>query len=149
MPRRMLFAVLAGLLAAGAHAQGGLRLPAEAAAPKPAAAAEDERVLAVQGIFECLATGLPDGGWRRASAEVVEIAAGGEGRTFKGSFSYLPRAEGAEPADLVPCDSREAAARIYALNDFLEPEQRQWKAARLVFTSDGRFELDYDYGGTR
>ena len=128
MPRRALLAVLAAFLAAGARA------------------GEDERVRAVQEIFDCLAAGLPAGDWREARAEVAEIASEGTGRTFKGTFSYLPRGEGAGPADLVPCDSREAAARVYALNEFLEPERRNWKAVRLVYTSEGRFELDYDYG---
>lgn len=127
---RVLAAVLASILCASARA------------------GEDERVRAVQEIFECLAAGLPQG-WRRAWAEVVELPADGEGRRFEGRFYYLPGAQGAAPADLAPCDTREAAARIYALNDFLEPGRRQWKAATLAFTSDGRFELDYDYGGTR
>jgi len=128
MSRRVLVGLLAAALCAGVRA------------------AEDERVRAVQEIFDCLAAGLPAGGWREARAEVAEIAGEGGARTFKGMFYYLPRAEGAEPAELAPCDSREAAARIYALNQFLEPERRNWKAVRLVYTSEGRFELDYDYG---
>lgn len=49
-------------------------------------------------------------------------------------------------AGQVPCNAREVAERVYALNDFLEPERRRWKAATLVFTGDGKFELKYDYG---
>ncbi len=152
MSRRLIIAVLAATVAGDAYAQIGLRLPADLSAPKPAAKAkqkpavvdENERVKAAQRIFECVAAGLP-GDWRRAWAEVTEIATDGNERRFEGRFYYLPEAEGAEPVDLAPCDTREVAERIYALNDYLEPEQRRWQAATLIFTRDGKFELKYDY----
>jgi len=45
----------------------------------------------------------------------------------------------------MPCDARDVAQRVYKLNDFLEPEKRLWKVATLTFTSDGKFEIKYDY----
>lgn len=152
MSRRILLAVLAAAFAAGAHAQFGLRLPAAQPAPEPGAKAEqkpavadkNERIKAVQQIFACIAAGLP-GDWRRAWAEIAELAADGRERSFEGKFYYLPQAEGAKPTDLVPCSAREVAERVYELNDFLDPAERQWKAATLVFTNDGKFELKYDY----
>ncbi|MFY9314215.1 MAG: hypothetical protein WAO95_01495 [Burkholderiales bacterium] len=152
MSKRILLAALAAGLAGSAHAQFGLRPPAANPAPEPAAeakqksaaAVETERVEAVQRIFECVAAGLPRE-WRRAWAEIVETAADGKERSFEGKFYYLPEAEGAEPAALVPCSAREVAERVYALNYFLAPDRRRWKVATLVFTSDGKFELKYDY----
>lgn len=153
MSKRILLAALAAGSAGGAHAQIGLKPPGAKPPPKPAveakrksaAAVETERAEAVLRIFECLATGLPRQR-RRGWAEIVETAADGKEHSFEGKFYYLPEAEGAEPAALVPCSAREVAERVYALNDFLEPEQRRWKAATLVFTGDGKFELKYDYG---
>jgi hypothetical protein len=37
------------------------------------------------------------------------------------------------------------AQNVYKLNDFLEPDKRQWKVATLTFTSEGKFEIKYDY----
>jgi hypothetical protein len=35
---------------------------------------------------------------------------------------------------------------VIALGAELPAEQRRWKEARLTFTSDGKFNLNYDYG---
>lgn len=152
MSRRLLLAALAAALAAGAHAQTGLKPPAAKSAPKaaakakqkPAAVEENEGVKAVEQIFTCIAAGLPRE-WRRAWVVVTELSGSDKERSFEGKFYYSLDAEGGKPVDLVPCDAREAAQRVYALNDFLEPERRQWKVATLIFTRDGKFELKYDY----
>jgi len=98
----------------------------------------------VETIFACVAQGLPQG-WQRAWVVVTELTADGKERSFEGKFHYSLDPGGANPVALVPCNAREVAERVYALNEYLEYEKRQWKAATLVFTSDGKFELKYDY----
>lgn len=152
MSRRILLAVLAAALALGAHAQQGLKLPptqskqkaATKTQKKPAADQDNAGVKAVETIFACLAAGLPQG-WRRAWVVVTELSGGDKERTFEGKFQYSLDAAGADPVDLVPCDARDVAQRVYKLNDFLEPEKRAWKVATLTFTSDGKFEIKYDF----
>jgi len=152
MAKHILFALLAAALSLPAQAQTGLKPPAEIskpkasakAAPKPAADEENLGVKAVERIFACVAEGLPKE-WRRAWVIVTEIAGDGKERSFEGKFFYSLDAGGAKPAELVPCDARRAAQGVYELNDFLEPEKRGWKVATLIFLSDGKFELKYDY----
>jgi hypothetical protein len=127
------------------HAQSGLKPPPSK--PKPATQAEEERagVQAIEKIFACLAAGLPPE-WRRAWVVVTELESDAKERRFEGKFFYSLDPAGAKPVDLVPCSAREVAQGVYALNEFLEPEKRQWKVATLVFTrEDGKFELKYDY----
>lgn len=152
MLRRFLAAVLVASLAAGVHAQTVTKPAAAKPAPKAAAkptqkpAAQDDTagVQAIEKIFACVAAGLPQG-WRRASVIVTELSGDDKERTFEGKFHYSLEAAGANPVALVPCNAREVAERVYALNDFLEYEKRQWKTATLIFTSDGKFEIKYDY----
>ena len=154
---RILACCTAIALAAGvAHAQSGLKPPAQKSKPaasakkpastakKPAAEGMSEGEKAVHEIFACLAAGLPEG-WRRAWVVVTEIAGDDKTRSFEGRFFYSLDPEGAQPATLVPCDAREAARRVYDLNEFLEPAQRRWKAATLTYTREGDFQLKYDY----
>lgn len=147
--QRILAAIFASAFALSAHAQTGLKPPAKpkaaAKAPQKAAAEEDNPgVRAVEKIFTCVAEGLPKD-WRRAWVVVTELSSGDKERNFEGKFHYSLDASGANPVALVPCNARQVGEGVYALNDFLEPEQRQWKVATLVFTSDGKFELKYDY----
>ena len=152
MFKRIMLAALAGGLALGANAQGGLKPPADQSKPaaaaktqkKPATARDNPGVKAVEKIFACVAAGLPKG-WRRAWVVVSELSGDDKERTFEGKFQYSLDAAGSDPVDLVPCDARDVAQRVYKLNDFLEPEKRQWKVATLTFTSDGKFEIKYDY----
>ena len=152
MSRRIVFAVFAASLALGAHAQEGLKAPATQSRPaaaaktqkKPAIGQDNPGAKEVEKIFACVAAGLPEG-WRRAWVVVTELSGGDKERTFEGKSQYSLDAAGSNPVDLVPCDAREVAQRVYALNDFLEPEKRQWKVATLTFTSDGKFEIKYDY----
>jgi hypothetical protein len=151
MSKRILLAAFAAAFALGAQAQSGLKAPAAKSKPKAAAAQkkpaqgeEEPGVKEIRKIFDCLAASLP-GEWRRAWVVVTEIASDGRERSFEGKFYYSLDPEGAKPANLVPCNAREVAEGVYALNEFLEPERRQWKVATLVFLSDGKFELKYDY----
>ena len=147
----LLFA-LAASLAVTVHAQTATKPAAAKPAPKaalkspqkPTAQEDSDGVKAVEQIFACVAKGLPEG-WRRAWVVVTEVSGDDKERTFEGKYHYSLDAAGGTPLALVPCNAREVAERVYALNDFLEFEKRQWKIATLIFTSDGKFELKYDY----
>jgi hypothetical protein len=135
--------------ALSAGAQGtGLKPPATSTPSKPAAkaAAEEDNpgVKAVEKIFGCVADGLPKE-WRRAWVVVTELSGDDKERNFEGKFFYSLDDAGAKPVALVPCNAREVAQGVYKLNDYLEFEKRNWKVATLVFTTDGKFEIKYDY----
>ena len=151
--------LLACAFALNASAQGtGLKPPATSTPSKPAAkpaekkppgkkqAAEEDNpgVKAVEKIFRCVAEGLPKE-WRRAWVVVTELSGDDKERNFEGKFFYSLDDAGAKPVALVPCNAREVAQGVYALNDYLEFEKRRWKVATLVFTTDGKFEIKYDY----
>lgn len=111
---------------------------------KPAAEEDNPGVKAVEKIFGCVAEGLPKE-WRRAWVVVTELTGDDKERSFEGKFFYSLDDAGAKPVALVPCNAREVAQAVYGLNDYLEFEKRKWKVATLVFTSDGKFEIKYDY----
>jgi len=117
-----------------------------AAQPLQGAAAEADSagVKAIEAIFACVAQGLPEG-WQRAWVVVTEMSGTGKERTFEGRFTMSLEAASDKRWDFVPCNARSVAEGVYGLNDFLEPEKRQWKVATLLFTPDGKFELKYDY----
>jgi len=145
--------------ALSANAQGtGLKLPEtttkskpagkpaekKPAEKKPAAEEDNPGVKAVEKIFGCMAEGLPKE-WRRAWVIVTELSGDDKERNFEGKFFYSLDDAGAKPVALVPCNAREVAQGVYGLNDFLEFEKRKWKVATLIFTTDGKFEIKYDY----
>ncbi|HTN27161.1 MAG TPA: hypothetical protein VL180_05200 [Burkholderiales bacterium] len=152
MLRLIIGAACVALLIASAQAQttqkpGGTGLkptPAAGAQKKPAAEEANAGVKAVEKIFSCVADGLPKE-WRRAWVVVTELEQGDKERKFEGQFFYSLDDAGKTPVVLKPCDAREVAEGVYKLNDFLEYEKRQWKTATLIFTSDGKFEIKYDY----
>jgi hypothetical protein len=152
MLRLIIGAACVALLIASAQAQttqepGGTGLkpkPAAAAQKKPAAEEENAGVKAVEKIFGCVADGLPKE-WRRAWVVVTELQQGDKERKFEGQFFYSLDDAGKQPLVLKPCDARQVAEGVYKLNDFLEYEKRGWKVATLIFTSDGKFEIKYDY----
>lgn len=142
--------VFACAFALNASAQGtGLKAPekskpAAKSEKKPAAEEDNPGVKAVEKIFGCVAKGLPKE-WRRAWVVVTEISGDDKERSFEGKFFYSLDDAGAKPVALVPCDARQVAQGVYSLNDYLEYEKRGWKIATLLFTSDGKFEIKYDY----
>ena len=147
-----LAASLACAFALAGHAQlkndkpagTGLKPKPSAAAPqKPAAEETNAGEKAVEEIFGCIAAGLPKE-WRRAWVVVTELGSGEKERKFEGKFEYSLDDAGKDPKPLAPCNAREVAENVYKLNDFLEPEKRQWKVATLTFTSDVKFEINYD-----
>lgn len=159
MSSRLLVAGIALAVAFGAAAQTGLKVPKAGTKPpstkapakqpaKPDLAISDEaeRSKTIEQIFACLALGLPKDWWR-AWAEIVEReeTAWNE-RSFESRSFYLTDAERTKAQDLKPCDAKEVAELTFSLNQFLDPEKRRWKLARLTFGRDGSFELKYDYG---
>lgn len=154
-PIRIVVLLAACVFASYASAQAtGLKPPPEKATkPKPASKAQKKPgeteednpgVQAVEKIFKCVAAGLPKE-WRRAWVVVTELTGGDKERSYEGKFHYSLDPEGTKPVPLVPCNPREVAQGVYALNEFLEHEKRAWKVATLTFTSDGKFEIKYDY----
>ena len=149
MLRSLVCLMCAAAVSLGGHAAEGLKPPAakpaeKAAEKKPAAEEDNPGVKAVERIFGCVAEGLPKE-WRRAWIVVTELSGDDKERSFEGKFFYSLDPGGQKPVALVPCNAREVAQGVYGLNDFLEYEKRGWKVATLVFTSDGKFELKYDY----
>lgn len=118
--------------------------PAPDPAPRSSAAEDSAGVQAIEAIFACVAQGLPEG-WQRAWVIVTELSATGGERSFEGRFLVSLEPTGDQRWKFVPCNSLDVAQRVYALNDFLQPEKRQWKVATLLFTPEGKFELKYDY----
>jgi hypothetical protein len=117
-----------------------------AQAPTPApipAAAETPGTKALEEIFVCLAAGLPKD-WRTATVEVIDIGTDGGERRFEGRYTYTREKE-SKTLKLEPCDAAGPAKSVYQLNQYLEPEKRQWKRAILTFRSEGKFDLKYDY----
>jgi hypothetical protein len=152
-PASSIFVLLfACAFALSAGAEGtGLKPPQKSTSSKPAAkakkpAAEEDNpgVKAVEKIFGCVAKGLPKE-WRRAWVVVTELSGDDKERSFEGKFFYSLDDAGTKPLALVPCDARQVAQGVYSLNDYLEYDKRSWKIATLVFTSDGKFEIKYDY----
>ena len=134
-----------------AHAQ--LRLPSQGGgsglqaapqpAPKPAAQPEGSSAdKVVQEIANCILAGAPQG-WRTAGVEVNELENDGKQRQFEARYFHTG-ADG-KRVELVPCDAREPALNVYRLNSALDPDKRDWVRATLSFTSEGKFELKYDY----
>ena len=146
-------AVCAALLIAGAQAQtstapnaaGGLKpKPAAGTDKRTAQEGDNPGVKAVEKIFGCIAKGLPKD-WHRAWVVVTELSGDEKERKFEGKFLYSVDPGGTNPQPLVPCNARQVGEDVYSLNEYLEAEKRQWKVATLTFTSDGKFEIKYDY----
>ncbi len=96
----------------------------------------------VQDIANCLLETLPKD-WKIARIEVIELSRDGKEREFEAKYFYA----GADGKDksFTPCDVREPAVNVYRLNRALEPAKRQWKKATLLLSSEGKFDLKYDY----
>lgn len=155
MPWRTLFLAAVLAFSASAIAQSGLKVPkagakppAAATKPKPAAATDDEaeRAKTIERIFECLASGLPQDWWRAWAEFAEKEETAWNERSIEGRFFYLTNTERTKPQDLKSCDAKEVAELTFSLNQFLDPDKRRWKSARLEFGRDGSFELKYDYG---
>ena len=122
--------------------------PNPAAPATPASSGTEEKSspeAVVQEIANCVMAGLP-AGWTMAQIDVREIGRKDMERNFEAIYSYLDADGKAGP--FTPCDPREPALNVYKLNGALEPAKRNWIRATLVFSSEGKFELQYDYAPT-
>ena len=100
----------------------------------------------LEAILGCMAAGLPQG-WKRTWVVVTDTGTLRGTRSFNAQFFYAMREADTKGVPLKPCNSRQVAEAVYALNKYLPSfEQRQWKEAKLVFSDEGRYNLSYDYG---
>ena len=111
----------------------------------PAQAQKQPDPKEVQEIFDCLAVGLPKD-WKKAWVVMTEVVDTGKQRRIEGKFFYATAASDKEGRPLSTCGAAQVAQGVNALNAALAPEQRRWKQAKLTFTSEGKFDLHYDYG---
>lgn len=111
----------------------------------PAQAQNQPDAKAIQEIFDCLAVGLP-GDWKKAWIVVNEIQVPGKERRFESKSFYAVKAADKAGKPLSTCSAETVARGVYALSAGLPAEQRGWKEAKLTFTSEGKFDLHYDYG---
>jgi len=100
---------------------------------------------AIQEIFDCLAVGLPKD-WTRAWVVVTEIADAGKERRFESQSFYADSPAAVAGKPLATCGAEVVARGVIALSADLPAEQRRWKQARLTYSSEGKFDLAYDYG---
>ena len=113
-----------------------------AAAAKPAVAAGRPDPRLIENIFACFSPGLPNE-WRKAWVVLNEN--GPDRSKLDAKFFYAVRDSDNEGQAFTPCNARAVADSVYSLNDLLTPEQRRWGSARLMITSEGAYELKYDY----
>jgi hypothetical protein len=111
---------------------------------KPAASGPDPKVF--QEIYACLAPGLAPG-WAKAWVAVTELdrTDDGKSRNYEGLFRYSLKLSDDEGEELSPCDTAFVIKNMGDMNEFLKPEQRNWVSMILTYTSDGRYEMKYDY----
>jgi len=127
---------------------GSSSIPPAGSAPAAGSGAStdsDEKSSAeavVQKIADCVLPGLP-ADWTMAQIDVREVARKDKERSFEAIYSYLDANGKAGP--FTPCDQKEPALNVYKLNGALEPSKRNWIRATLVFSKEGKFELQYDY----
>lgn len=99
----------------------------------------------LEEIFTCMASGLP-ANWKKAWVVVTETSNASGTRNFEARFFYSTSAADSTGRPLRPCNERQVAEAVYALNKYLPTfDQRQWKSARLQFGDDGSFNISYDY----
>ena len=99
----------------------------------------------IQEIFECLAVGLPKD-WNRAWMSVTQVAGGGAQGEFEGRFFYATSSTDVAGKPLSICGAQTIAQAISRLRADLPADKRGWKGLKLTFTSEGKFDLYYDYG---
>lgn len=143
--KRLLLALLLAVPVAAANAQApAAKPPAEAPAAKPAAEPPQAKIL--QEVFDCISGELP-ADWRAAWVNVLEVgrSADRKTRSFEANMRYTNKEGDYDGEPLKPCDSAKVIQAVGDLNEFLKPEERAWTVAQLIFLSDGKFEIRYDY----
>jgi hypothetical protein len=118
---------------------------AEPAKPAPGPGQEPDPAI-LQGIMECLAEGLPKD-WKKAWFVVKEIDRNEQRsmRQFEANFFYATNPADNKGRRLKPCGAERVVDGVSALNDYLPENQQRWTSATFNFTSDGKFEVKYDF----
>jgi len=110
----------------------------------PAHAQQQPDPKTIQEIFDCLAVGLPKD-WKKAWVVVSDLGEAGKERKYEGKFYYATSPADDAGTPLVTCSAQQVANSVLTLSAALPADQRRWKQARLTFTSEGKFDLHYDY----
>ena len=135
---KRIVAFLLALAAIAAQAQG-------AAKPEPSPGQPpDPKIL--EGVFACLAQGLPPD-WKKAWFVIDEVGRSDEGtkRHFEANFFYAMSVDDVRGSPLTPCGAERVLEGVSALNAYLPEQQRRWTGATFSFTSEGRYDVKYDY----
>jgi hypothetical protein len=146
--RKLIVAALASCLAAPALAQ--LRMPgqkppaAESSRPSGFAQQQAPDPAVIERMFGCLAPGLPKD-WKKTWVTVTAETPGEVPGKFQISAFYASDMADRKGQPVKPCGWDPFVEGFFALNQSLSEEQRAWKTARLTVTSEGKFELNYDY----
>ena len=141
-----LFALLfAALCASAVCAQVTPKPAAEAQRPKPVPGQPADPKY-IEDIFTCLAQGLPKD-WKKTWFVIRQIGAdaSGSSREFEADFFVATDMIDAKGKPLVPCGSGPVLDGVIALNGYLLESQRRWTGATFTFTSEGKFDANYDY----
>jgi hypothetical protein len=133
---------VAAVIAAGLMASTGYAVAqAKADADKP----EPPDPKVIETIFAAFAGGLPEK-WDRAWIVVAEKRAEKGARDFYVECLFTVPGASSLGQPMPSCDRKTIFEEVWSLNKNIPSrEQRRWTAATLVFTADGKFELNYDY----
>jgi hypothetical protein len=139
-----------GLALAIPAALAQLRMPAQKPPPgevsRPAGFAQQQAPdpAVVERMFGCLAPGLPKD-WKKTWVTVTAETPGEVPGKFQIKTFYAENMADKEGKPLKPCGWDPFVEGFYELNQSLAEDRRAWKTARLTITSEGKFELTYDY----
>lgn len=148
--KKLIVLFLTAALCPAAFAQ--LKMPAQkppAGEPaKPRVSAQQQPAqpdpAVIERMFGCLAAGLPKD-WKRTWVAVTAVKPGEPSGGFEVKTFYAVDAADKAGQPLKPCGWEPLVEGFYELNQSLPEERREWKTARLTVTSEGKFELTYDY----
>ena len=117
----------------------------EPAKPEPGPGREPDPKI-VEGIFGCVAEGLPEG-WKKAWFVVRQTGRSKDGKTrsFAADFFYATDLKERKGKPLKPCGPEKILEGVGALNDYLPDGQRSWTGATFTFLRDGKYDVHYDY----
>lgn len=129
--------IAAGIMVLTGSAYGQKKADAEKPDPP------DSEVL--QAIFGAFGGALPEK-WNRAWVVVSEARTEGSARDFEVQCLFTAPGSDSAGESIPNCDRKTVFEKVYALNKNIQKrEQQRWKSATLVFHSDGKFELSYEY----
>ncbi|HEX9184018.1 MAG TPA: hypothetical protein VF876_12240 [Burkholderiales bacterium] len=118
---------------------------ASAFAATPALAQQKPDPKLIQEIYDCLAVGLPKD-WKKAWMTVTQVGGTTAQVEFEGRFFYATSPTDTAGKPLSTCGAKNIAQSVAALRAGQAADQRGWKGLKLTFSSDGKFDLYFDYG---